>query len=150
MENTGKPVVNDPPQKRIKLSSDNLLSNEMLNSSLQQQQHQTANNLSHTDSPHHLSNSVRLHHQQHNQTNSPSTTVTQSQVTYKKNSKNNLLSNDYESPTLVSNHQPQHVSINSRLSTDRILNNKSNISNNNLSTSASLLDATNDDAMSSK
>ena len=71
----------------------------------------------------------------------------------KLNSSNNLLSgsasvnaacDNYDSPTLMSSNT--HVNTtNHRLSTNR-----NNMSHNNLSTSASLLDATADDAMSSK
>ncbi|CAF0879713.1 unnamed protein product [Brachionus calyciflorus] len=106
---------NDPPNKRIKLSVDNLLSNE-LNSTA----HMTMN-LSQTDSPH---NNKKLSPQRAQQ--------------------NNTL-NEFDSPTLC----PQQITNKSltRLSTDRLLNGKQNMSNN-LSTSASLLDATTDDAMS--
>lgn len=106
----GRDTKTDPPNKRIKLSVDNLLSTE-LNSTA------PTMNLSQTESPHVKKSPTRANN---NQT-------------------------EFESPTLC----PQQVTNKSltRLSTDRLLNGKQNVSNN-LSTSASLLDATTDDAMS--
>ena len=123
----------DPPTKRIKLSVDNLLSQETLNST-------SANNLSCTDSPH------NHHHNQKHSANTPTYHSANNQSTSsisnsnQNRSSNNLL-NDCNSPTLAN--------INSRLSTGDRLCNRTNMYNNNLSTSASLLDATTDDAMSS-
>jgi hypothetical protein len=172
---TKPPTVAEPqPYKRIKLSSDNLLSHEVLNSSVTSNvaaggSANNNNNLSHTDSPHnarqqfqhkqenHYVNVSPFHH--HNQ--SGNTAAAANVSGHRKPSSNNLLSNEYDSPMVGSTgaaHPHNHglitmsasASINCRLSTDRILNasTKNNMSNNNLSTSASLLDATNDDAMS--
>ena len=154
-----KPVVNDPPHKRIKLSSDNLLSNDMLNSSANAC---IASNLSqhNTDSPHHSHHfgrqSTSTHYQGSPQQshNVSQTNQQQQQSTHRKNSSNNLL-NDYDSPSICHSNLQHHPGVtmsasagpNPRLSSDRLLNSKNNISNN-LSTSASLLDATNDDGMS--
>jgi hypothetical protein len=173
----------------MKLSSDNLLSNDVLNSSNNANaNNNNNNNLSHTDSPHnarphqllHLKQQQQQEHHHYvnvsphhghlnlnnnnNNNNSSSSQQQQPQAT-RKHSSNNLL-NDYDSP------KPNHAghgplidarvtmsasaSISCRLSTDRLLNGSkvataganNNMSNNNLSTSASLLDATNDDAMS--
>lgn len=55
-----------------------------------------------------------------------------------------VASDNYDSPTLINSSNAQAITTNHRLSTNR-----NNISHNNLSTSASLLDATADDAMSS-
>jgi hypothetical protein len=67
----------------------------------------------------------------------------------KLSSTNNLLINQINGATTTDQYDsPTLINANNRLSTgDRRLN---NMSNNNLSTSASLLDATTDDAMSSK
>ena len=64
----------------------------------------------------------------------------------KRKSTNSLLES-CESPTLVA---PAAAAAAARLSTDGSRRGLNNVSNNNLSTSASLLDATTDDAMSSK
>lgn len=152
---TAKQNFQDPPTKRIKLSSDNLLSSETLNSTVINNATNTTNNnanksLDHlnTYSPHHTT-SQRTSNQFYSTSQTPilgalDLSGTNNVVETKLKSTNNLLSNQvntsnnlgYESPTLVTNN---------RLSTgDRRLNNISN----NLSTSASLLDATTDDAMS--
>jgi hypothetical protein len=134
----------NPPNKRIKLSSDNLLSHETLNSS-------NNNNISnsHVDSPHF--NNQRII----NNTNTPTTTnqSLNNGTNVKTNiSSNNLLQNNdiCDSPTIMNNLNSTNPNntINNRLSTG-VHNNRNNMSNNNLSTSASLLDATTDDAMSS-
>ena len=135
----------DPPTKRIKLSSDNLLSNETLNATVVN----TGHNATHANSPHNINISQRSSNQFHAVAgaHTPTLTATEASNTTAKtkiNSSNNLLAAgnapvECESPTLICG--------NARLSTgDRRLN---NMSNNNLSTSASLLDATTDDAMSS-
>ncbi len=174
---TKAPMVAEPqPYKRIKLSSDNLLSHEVLNSSATSNA-AAANNLSHTDSPHNARQQFQQkqqpQHQEnhyvnvspyhHNQSGSAGAAVAAGAnvSAHRKHSSNNLLSNEYDSPTVGStgaanphNHglitMSASASISCRLSTDRLLNgsSKNNMSNNNLSTSASLLDATNDDAMS--
>lgn len=150
----------DPPNKRMKLSVDNLLNTDAINNSSAPHGN---NNLSHTDSPHFASNGHHNHnghhnnhHHHHNRQHSP----TYQNGTSRKSS-NNLLSgaqttNEYDSPTVCNYSQNGGMNninniSNTRLSTDRLLNGtaRNNISNNNLSTSASLLDATTDDAMSS-
>ncbi len=138
----------DPPTKRIKLSVDNLLSNEMLNSTVLQN---NLNNSNGINSPHYCSNSQRVSGQftasgktptQLLQNMSETKNNVSSSAQFKKNSTNNLLSNiDYESPSVFN---AGTINVNTRLS-----RNRNNMSNNNLSTSASLLDATTDDAMSS-
>lgn len=137
----------DPPTKRIKLSVDNLLSNEMLNSTVLQN---NLNNSNAINSPHYCSNSQRVSGQftasgktptQLLQNMSETKNNVSSSAQFKKNSTNNLLSNiDYESPSVFN---AGTINVNTRLS-----RNRNNMSNNNLSTSASLLDATTDDAMS--
>lgn len=125
----------------MKLSMDNLLSYDNLNSSISGGGTSTnvgssgVNNLSYTDSPH---NNYR-------NSNTPSSIL---------NAKNNLVSSEYDSPCYsATGGSTSTNNAGSRLSTDRLLNNntssRNNMSNNNLSTSASLLDATTDDAMSS-
>lgn len=114
--------------KRIKLSSDNLLAGG---------EGASNSSTSHVDSP------------------ANSSGIRASNTSKKNNSSNNLL-NDYENSPGVGNTtinaSTHHAS--SRLSSDRLLFNNINKStlsnNNNLSTSASLLDATNDENMSSK
>jgi hypothetical protein len=137
----------------MKLSIDNLLSSDILNTSGSGVGGGGGgggvNNLSHTDSPH-------LHGQQARQQLSPAHHTMPA-----RKSSNNILSshmgssNENDSPTLCNSYSQNVTTVNltnARLSTDRLLNGngRSNISNNNLSTSASLLDATTDDAMSSK
>jgi hypothetical protein len=119
----------DPPTKRIKLSMDNLLSNDLVDSA----NGAGVNATHHLDSPHlrntptSAANNLSLN--KLNSSNNPVNSVLQTTV------------NDCDSPTINN--------INNRLSTggDRF-HNRNNMSNNNLSTSASLLDATTDDAMS--
>lgn len=136
----------DPPNKRIKLSSDNLLSNEIMNSNA------ASNSTLKSPHPSHLSSTsktpTQLYAVQSSECNKLAANNSSSGLAANqtKVSSNNLLSNvvcenDYESPSVVnSNHN-----INTRRS-----RNKNNLSCNNLSTSASLLDATTDDAMSGK
>lgn len=125
------------------MSSDNLLSSEILNSN------GTTNSSVKSPHPSHFNSTSKTPTQLYQSIESTSNLTTNNTKT----SSNNLLShnpsllssvvceNEYESPTVVnSNHN-----LNSRRS-----RNKNNLSSNNLSTSASLLDATTDDAMSSK
>ena len=153
-----KPNI-DPPTKRIKLSVDNLLSHETLNMGTNGS-HQ---NTSCTDSPHnqrqqHPNNTPTYH----TNTRISNTQINNNSIANTKNSSNNLLNNvligsnsggvgctnsinECDSPTLA-------LHMNGRLSTGERLygnTNRNNMSNNNLSTSASLLDATTDDVMSS-
>lgn len=152
---TAKQNFQDPPTKRIKLSSDNLLSDSIINGK------EGATNKSNHNSPHHSHISQQRNSSQFYSTTHQTPTLSALDISGnnhnnshagepKLKSTNNLLTSavntsaanlGYESPTLVPG--------NSRMSADggRRLN---NVSNNNLSTSASLLDATTDDAMSSK
>jgi hypothetical protein len=172
-ENTAKTHI-DPPTKRIKLSVDNLLSHETLNGCSNNHTNNN-NNTSCADSPH---NQRQQQHSNQTPTNHSNARVSNSHISntsitnnnnnnnnnHLKNSSNNLLTSvlssvglcnsnnnnngnnanlDCDSPTLT-NH------MNGRLSSGLYGNmNRNNISNNNLSTSASLLDATADDVMSS-
>lgn len=144
--NNAKQNFQDPPTKRIKLSSDNLLSTEAMNSSIVNNGSKSSDQ-SHTNSPHHSNQrSSNQFYASTSQTPTLGALNISGNNESKLKSTNNLLANaintsaanlGYESPTLVPSN---------RLSTgDRRLN---NVSNNNLSTSASLLDATTDDAMS--
>lgn len=166
VENTIKVNI-DPPTKRIKLSVDNLLSHETLNGNMSNNHHNTSS----SDSPHNQrqshSNHTPTHHSNVRVSNSHISNTSITNNNHSKNSSNNLLTSvlssvglcnsnnnnnncngananlDCDSPTLT-NH------INGRLSSGLYGNmNRNNISNNNLSTSASLLDATADDVMSS-
>jgi hypothetical protein len=173
-ENTTKTHI-DPPTKRIKLSVDNLLSHETLNGCSNNHTNNNNNNTSCADSPH---NQRQQQHSNQTPTNHSNARVSNSHISntsitnnnnnnnnnHLKNSSNNLLTSvlssvglcnsnnnnngnnanlDCDSPTLT-NH------MNGRLSSGLYGNmNRNNISNNNLSTSASLLDATADDVMSS-
>jgi hypothetical protein len=140
-----QPNEPNPPNKRIKLSSDNLLSHETLNSSNNNNNNNINN--SHVDSPHFNNRII-------NNVNTPTTTnqSLNNGANAKTNiSSNNLLQNNdiCDSPTVMNNLNSTNPNntINNRLSTG-VHNNRNNMSNNNLSTSASLLDATTDDAMS--
>jgi hypothetical protein len=133
----------DPPNKRIKLSVDNLLSHEL-----------TINTNSRTTSPY-----VAKQQQHH----TPTSLLALESNLARKSSSNNLSTvnssvqapvyDNYDSPTIINS-----SSIANGASTSAIcaaasrpsLTSRNNMSNNNLSTSASLLDATTDDAMSSK
>jgi hypothetical protein len=136
----------NPPNKRIKLSSDNLLSHETLNSS-----NQNANN----DSP----RINRLNSNTNGINNQTPTTTNNNGCStinvHKQASSNNLLqTNDIcDSPSVINQLNTTNNANNSTLNNNRLStgvhNNRNNMSNNNLSTSASLLDATTDDAMSS-
>ncbi len=124
-----------------------MLSNEALNLTVVNSNNSNNNT---SNSPHSSNMNARSSNQFYSSNNSQQTLESEMSTsnlinTNKINSTNNLLttqiglvSDTYDSPTLVCN--------NNRLSTgDRRLTNMSN----NLSTSASLLDATTDDAMSS-
>lgn len=181
----------DPPNKRIKLSLDNLLSHDVLNLNNSANAGGAHGNglgsvsVHHSDSPHNHSAKHGLAHTPTtmqtpngggggggNMLSTTSTSLLNSVLNNSaqksaaaavacanaaaKISSNNLLASsvsaaiassscdNYDSPTLINSsaHQANQAS-NHRLSTNR-----NNMSHNNLSTSASLLDATADDAMS--
>lgn len=127
----------------------------MLNSTVLQ----TGNSSANLNSPHHCTNNNQRVSGQFTSNSKTPTQLLQNNIETninisssaqshsKKNSSNNLLSNvtnngDYESPSVFNS---ATANVNTRLS-----RNRNNMSNNNLSTSASLLDATTDDAMSSR
>jgi len=153
----------DPPTKRIKLSVDNLLSNEVLNSTVLQNTNSVNSNL---NSPHHVSSSSQRVSGQfclNNNNNSKTPTqLLQSEtnsanqtLSAKKNSSDNLLAHVLTTTTTSTTTTTTITEcdspalINASSTNNRLSRNRNNMSNNNLSTSASLLDATTDDAMSS-
>lgn len=152
----------DPPTKRIKLSVDNLLSNEVLNSTVLQNTNSVNSNL---NSPHHVSSSSQRVSGQFCLNNNNSKTPTQllqsetnsanQTLSAKKNSSDNLLAHvltttTTSTTTITECDSPALINASSNSTTNnRLSRNRNNMSNNNLSTSASLLDATTDDAMSS-